>query len=187
MPFCTSTAQRTASTTLRNSMRMPSPVRLTTRPLMHRDGWIEQIAPERPQPRQRAILVGASETAVSDYIRRQDRREFPGLGHDVPSAAPKQTSRKTRSPQTHQHRKLTPSVSDSLLLALRDLPDPSAEWSLFTSLNGLVANDPEFGHRHARTGFARNRAPWPCQPRHSPADPGLHPAASARTLRLGIQ
>src|SRR6185312_7601465 len=33
MPFCTSTAQRTASTTLRNSTSAPSPVRLTTRPL----------------------------------------------------------------------------------------------------------------------------------------------------------
>ena len=32
MPLWTSMAQRTASTTLRNSMRMPSPVRLTTRP-----------------------------------------------------------------------------------------------------------------------------------------------------------
>ena len=32
MPFCTSMAQRTASTTLLNSMMLPSPVRLTTRP-----------------------------------------------------------------------------------------------------------------------------------------------------------
>ena len=32
MPFCTSMAQRTASTTLRNSMMLPSPVRLTMRP-----------------------------------------------------------------------------------------------------------------------------------------------------------
>src|SRR5271166_2322188 len=31
-PFCTSIAQRTASTTLRNSMMLPSPVRLTMRP-----------------------------------------------------------------------------------------------------------------------------------------------------------
>ena len=31
-PFCTSMAQRTASTTLRNSTIAPSPVRLTTRP-----------------------------------------------------------------------------------------------------------------------------------------------------------
>ena len=33
MLFCNSTAQRTASTTLRNSTRNPSPMRLTTRPL----------------------------------------------------------------------------------------------------------------------------------------------------------
>ena len=33
MPFCTSMAQRTASTTLLNSMMLPSPVRFTTRPL----------------------------------------------------------------------------------------------------------------------------------------------------------
>ena len=32
IPFCTSMAQRTASTTLRNSMMLPSPVRFTTRP-----------------------------------------------------------------------------------------------------------------------------------------------------------
>ena len=32
MPLCTSMAQRTASTTLRNSMIEPSPVRLTMRP-----------------------------------------------------------------------------------------------------------------------------------------------------------
>jgi ABC-type branched-subunit amino acid transport system ATPase component len=33
MPFCISMAQRTASTTLRNSTRLPSPVRFTMRPL----------------------------------------------------------------------------------------------------------------------------------------------------------
>src|SRR5580700_6528688 len=33
MPFCTSMVQRTASTTLRNSTMLPSPVRFTTRPL----------------------------------------------------------------------------------------------------------------------------------------------------------
>jgi hypothetical protein len=32
MPLCTSIAQRTASTTLRNSMMIPSPARLTMRP-----------------------------------------------------------------------------------------------------------------------------------------------------------
>ena len=50
--------------------------------VMHGDGRIDQIAPERPQPRQCAILVGAGKPAVSDHIRRQYCREFPGLGHD---------------------------------------------------------------------------------------------------------
>ena len=79
MPFCTSIAQRTASTTLRNSMRAPSPVRLTTRPMMHGDGRIDQIAAQRPQPRQRAILVRAGEPAVADHIGGQYRREFSGF------------------------------------------------------------------------------------------------------------
>ena len=51
-------------------------------PVMHGDGRIDQIAAERPQPRQCAILVRAGKPAVSDHIGRQDRREFPGLGHD---------------------------------------------------------------------------------------------------------
>ena len=50
-------------------------------PVMHGDGRIDQIAAERPQPRQDAILVGASEPAVADHVRHQNRREFPGLGH----------------------------------------------------------------------------------------------------------
>ena len=53
-------------------------------PVMHGDGRIDQIAPKRPEPRQRAILVGAGKPAISDYIGRQDRRKFPGLGHDLP-------------------------------------------------------------------------------------------------------
>jgi hypothetical protein len=44
---------------------------------------INQIAAERTQPRQRPILIGASEPAISDYIRSQDGREFPVLGHDA--------------------------------------------------------------------------------------------------------
>ena len=50
-------------------------------PVMHRDSRIDQIAPERPKPRQRAIFVGPSEPTVADYIRRQNCREFPGLDH----------------------------------------------------------------------------------------------------------
>ena len=52
---------------------------------MHCDGGIDQIAAQRAEPRQGAILVGASKPAVADHIRRQNRCEFPGLGHDAPS------------------------------------------------------------------------------------------------------
>ena len=38
--------------------------------VMHGDGRIDQVAPQRPQPRQRAVLVGAGKPAVSDHIRR---------------------------------------------------------------------------------------------------------------------
>ena len=40
--------------------------------------------PYRPEPRQCAILVGPGQLAISDHIRRQDRREFPSLDHDFP-------------------------------------------------------------------------------------------------------
>jgi hypothetical protein len=53
---------------------------------MHVYGGIDQFAAQRPQPRQGVIFVGASELAVSDHVRREYRREFPGLGRDVPSA-----------------------------------------------------------------------------------------------------
>ena len=53
-------------------------------PVMHGDGRIDQIATEGPEPRQCAIFVRASKPAVSDHIGREDRHEFPGLGHDAP-------------------------------------------------------------------------------------------------------
>ena len=55
-------------------------------PVVHGDGRINQIAAERPEPRQRAILVRAGKPTVSDHIGRQYRRKFSGLGHDCPSA-----------------------------------------------------------------------------------------------------
>ena len=81
IPVCTLMAQRTASTTLRNSTMAPSPVRLTTRPLWTAIVRVNQIAAERPQPRQYPILIGASEPAVSDHVRHQNRCELPGFNH----------------------------------------------------------------------------------------------------------
>ena len=80
-PLCISMAQRTASTTLRNSTRLPSPVRLKMAPIVHSDGRVDQIAAQRPEPCQREILIRAGKTAVSDNIRDQDRRDLPGSRH----------------------------------------------------------------------------------------------------------
>jgi hypothetical protein len=35
---------------------------------MHGDGWIDQIASERPQPRQNAILVRPGESAIANNV-----------------------------------------------------------------------------------------------------------------------
>ena len=53
-------------------------------PVMDGDGRVDQVAAQRPQPRQRAILVRAGEPAIADHIRSQDRRKFPGLAHRAP-------------------------------------------------------------------------------------------------------
>ena len=45
-------------------------------PMMHGDGRINQVALERPQSRQCAILIGACQSAIPNPIRRQDRRKF---------------------------------------------------------------------------------------------------------------
>ena len=84
MPFCTSMAQRTASTTLRNSTMAAIAGALDHAPVMYGDCRVDQIAAERSQPRKGPLLVGASKPAVSDHIRRQNGCEFPGLGHGSP-------------------------------------------------------------------------------------------------------
>ena len=38
-------------------------------PVMYGYGWINQIAPERPQSGQCSIFVGASKPAISDHVR----------------------------------------------------------------------------------------------------------------------
>ena len=51
---------------------------------MDGDGGVEHIAAERTQPRKRAFLVGSGKLAVSGYVRRENCRELPGLGHECP-------------------------------------------------------------------------------------------------------
>ena len=47
--------------------------------IVHGDGRIDQVAAQRSQPRQDAILVRAGEAAVADHIGDQDRRDFSRL------------------------------------------------------------------------------------------------------------
>ena len=87
MPFCVSIAQRTASTTLRNSMIEPVAGPLDDAAVMRGDGGIDQIATQPPQSRQGAILVRAREPRVSDDVGDQDRSDLPEFGHsDAPQA-----------------------------------------------------------------------------------------------------
>ena len=75
--FWTSMAQRTASTTNEDIVSRP----LDDTAVMQSDGGVDQIAAERAQPRKRPLLVGSGKLAVSGHVRRENCREFPGLGH----------------------------------------------------------------------------------------------------------
>ena len=44
------------------------------------DGGIDQLGTQRAEAGDGAVLVRANKAAVSDHIRRQYRRKFPGLG-----------------------------------------------------------------------------------------------------------
>jgi hypothetical protein len=52
--------------------------------VVHRDGGIDQVAAQRSQSRQNAILVGTGEPTVSDDIRSKDCRKLSGFGLLVP-------------------------------------------------------------------------------------------------------
>ena len=69
-------------------------------PVMHGDSRIDQIAAQRPQPRQYAILVRPGESAVTDDIRNQDRRDLPRFCHGGPSGT-KQSSTKPAQAAVH--------------------------------------------------------------------------------------
>ena len=48
-----------------------------------RDGRVDQVAAQRPQPRESALLVGPGEPAVADNIGDQDRSDFARFRHGV--------------------------------------------------------------------------------------------------------
>jgi hypothetical protein len=55
--------------------------------VVHGDDRVDQVAAERPEPRQRAVLVGAGEPAVAGDVGHQNRRELLGLGHGASAEA----------------------------------------------------------------------------------------------------
>ncbi len=69
MPCCTSIARRTASTTLRNSTIAAVAGALDDAAMVHGDYGIDQIAADRPEPRQRTVFVRPCEPAIADHIR----------------------------------------------------------------------------------------------------------------------
>ncbi len=50
-------------------------------PVMDRDGRVDEVAAQRPEPRQDAILVRAGKPGEADHVRAQNRREFACFGH----------------------------------------------------------------------------------------------------------
>ena len=65
--------------------------------VVHGDGRIDQVASERPQPRQNPVLVGSGKPRIADDIGHQDRREFSGFPHGATSPRPYQPFRVVRA------------------------------------------------------------------------------------------
>jgi hypothetical protein len=61
----------------------PSPVRSTTT-MVESDSRINEVAAKDPQAGKNAILVRACESAISDDVRDQDRREVWNFAHRAP-------------------------------------------------------------------------------------------------------
>src|SRR5207253_217499 len=75
MSRCTSTAQRTASTTLANSTKTPSPVVLTNPAAMLLDLGVEEHPADSLQRGQGAFLIDAHQPRITRDIGGQDGRQ----------------------------------------------------------------------------------------------------------------
>ena len=63
--------------------------------VMDRDRGVDQIASQRPEPRERAIFIGAGKPAVSDDVGDQDRNQL--AVSLIPPATPPCAVRRTRT------------------------------------------------------------------------------------------
>jgi hypothetical protein len=95
IPRCISAAHRTASTTLANSARKPSPVFLTYPAPMLGDLRLDQLPKVRLQPLVRALLIRPHQARVPGHVGGEDRGEAARLGHVVSPAARRRPDRKS--------------------------------------------------------------------------------------------
>ena len=83
-PLRTSRAQRTASTTLRNStIAVAGP--LDHASVVARNRRVEEVTAQRPESGERALLVSPSQPAIADDVGNQNGCKFAGLTHEGPS------------------------------------------------------------------------------------------------------
>jgi hypothetical protein len=81
MPRWISTAQRTASTTLWNSAKNPSPVFFTVRAPVLRDLRLDQVPEVSLQPFMRPLLIRPHQARVPGHVGGEDRGEAASGGH----------------------------------------------------------------------------------------------------------
>ena len=55
--------------------------------VVHGDGRVDQVAAQRPKPRQNPVLVGSGKPRIADDVGHQDRRQFSGLAHGANAEA----------------------------------------------------------------------------------------------------
>ena len=55
--------------------------------MVHGDSRIDQVASERPQPRQNPVLVGPGKPRIADHVGHQDRGELSSLAHGANAEA----------------------------------------------------------------------------------------------------
>src|SRR5271165_5231741 len=65
--------------------------------MVDRDGRIDQVASERPQPRQNPVLVGPGKPRIADNVGHQDRGQFSGFAHGATPPRPCQPFRVVRA------------------------------------------------------------------------------------------
>ena len=78
--------------------------------VVHGDDRVDQVAAERPEPRQRAVLVGPCEPAVAGDVGHQNRRELPGLAHSSGNPALRRPSTTAGMPDEWSCHHLTVSL-----------------------------------------------------------------------------